>query len=270
MGTVFRAERVDDKKQVALKLIRGGADPESLARFAREAEVVAKIDHPNVVGIYDFNVSRAGIFYLVMELVEGHSLEAERNRFGDVRWALPLVTQLARALAAIHAREVIHRDVKPSNLLVAHGQLKLADFGVAQIQKQRPPGSTDAATLPGGSASELERDTAELSITRAGMMIGSPMYMAPELAEGSERGSTRSDMFCFGLVAYELLAGKRAYPRPLVMALMEGLTMPPPAALETLVPALDPALARLIHACLEVSPAARPDAVTVLAALPAG
>ena len=268
MGTVFRAERIDDGKAVALKLIRGGADPEAMARFAREAEVVAKISHPNVVGIYDFNVSRSGLFYLVMELVEGRSLEAERSRFGDVAWALPLVVQLAEALAAIHACEVIHRDVKPSNLLVADGRLKLADFGVAQISRQRPAGSTQAETMRGGAAREQDLDdTADLSITRAGMMIGSPMYMAPELAEGSEHGSTRSDMFCFGLVAYELLAGRRAYPRPLVMALMEGIKMPEPAALQTIVPGIDAELARLIHACLAVSPAARPAAAELLAAL---
>jgi Protein kinase domain/7TM diverse intracellular signalling len=270
MGTVFRAERIDDSKPVALKLIRGGAAPEMLARFAREAEVVAKIDHPNVVGIYDFNVSNAGLFYLVMELVEGRSLEAERPRFGDVPWALPLVAQLARALAAIHAREVIHRDVKPSNLLVADGRLKLADFGVAQMQKQRPSGSSEVDTLAGGAASEeVTSETVQLDLTRAGMMIGSPMYMAPELAEGSEHGSTRSDMFCFGLVAYELLAGRRAWPRPLVMALMEGLSMPDPEPLGKLVPAIDPKLAQLIHACLHISPAERPDAVELQAVLEA-
>ncbi len=268
MGTVFRAERITDRRPVALKLIRGGADPEALARFAREAEVVASIDHPNVVSILDFNVSRAGLFYLVMELVEGRSLEADRARFGDVGWALPLVSQLLQALTAIHARDVIHRDVKPSNLLVAEGRLKLADFGVAQMQRPRPPGSTELDTLRGGSAVE-EQATGDLQITRAGMMIGSPMYMAPELADGSGRASTKSDMFSFGLVAFELLAGQRAFARPPVLAVMDSLTLPPVAPLASLVPAIDGALARLIDACLHRSPAERPAAATVLAAIPA-
>jgi serine/threonine-protein kinase len=101
------------------------------------------------------------------------------------------------------------------------------------------------------------------------MMIGSPMYMAPELAEGSEHGSARSDMFCFGLVAYEMLAGRRAWPRPLVMALMEGLSMPDPAPLATLVPGIEGEVARLIHACLLTTPADRPDAAALVAALDA-
>ncbi len=266
MGTVYRAERLSDQRAVALKLVRGGADPESLARFAREAEVVASIDHPSVVGILDFDVSRGGTFYLVMELVEGRSLEADRSRFGDVAWALPLVTQLAQALAAIHARDVIHRDVKPSNLLIADGRLKLADFGVAQMRRvHRPPGSTGMQTLRGGSAGELE-PTHELALTRAGMMIGSPMYMAPELAEGSGHGSTKSDIFSFGLVAYEMLAGRRAYPRPLVMATMEGLRMPDPPPLATLARGIGDELAGVVHACLDVEPARRPDAATVLQA----
>jgi hypothetical protein len=269
MGTVFRAERIVDKRQVALKLIRGNADPAVLARFAREAEVVASIDHPNVVGILDFNVSRAGLFYLVMELVEGRTIEAERGRFGDVPWALPLVAQLTEALAAIHARDVIHRDVKPSNLLVADGRLKLADFGVAQMQRnqRRSSGDTAAVTAPGGLPSEETSTTDELAITRAGMMIGSPMYMAPELADGSEHGSTKSDMFSFGLVAYEMLAGKRAYVRPLVTAVIEGLKMPDPQPLTQLAPGLAPEVARLLHLCLHVSPAERPDAAVIVAAM---
>ena len=268
MGTVYRAERLSDGRSVALKLIRGGADPESLARFAREAEVVASIDHPSVVGILDFDVSQGGTFYLVMELVEGRSLEAERSRFGDVGWALPLVTQLAQALAAIHTRDVIHRDVKPSNLLLADGRLKLADFGVAQIRRvHRPIGSaTEMETLRGGSAGEEHEATRDLALTRAGMMIGSPMYMAPELCEGSGHGSTKSDIFSFGLVAYEMLAGKRAYPRPVVMAAMEGVTMPEPPPLSSVARGISEDVARVVHACLEATPARRPDAATVQAA----
>jgi hypothetical protein len=267
MGTVYRAERLSDERAVALKLIRGGADPESLARFAREAEVVASIDHPSVVGILDFDVSQGGTCYLVMELVEGRSLEADRHRFGDVAWALPLVTQLAQALAAIHARDVIHRDVKPSNLLIADGRLKLADFGVAQIRRvHRPLGSTQMQTMPGGRPVVDADPTADLALTRAGMMIGSPMYMAPELSEGSGHGSTKSDIFSLGLVAYEMLAGRRAYPRPLVMAAMEGLAMADPAPLSSLVSGVTDEVAEVVHTCLDTEPGRRPDAAAVQAA----
>lgn len=272
MGTVYRAERVTDGRRVALKLIRGGADPEGIARFAREAEVVAHIDHPNVVGILDFNLSPAGLLYLVMELVEGRSLEADRARFGDVAWALPLLAQLLAALEAIHAREVIHRDVKPSNLLVADGRLKLADFGVAQMRRAAPRSavSTGTETIRGGSDGELAAggETDELQITRAGMMIGSPMYMAPELGDGSVHASTKSDMFSFGLVAYEMLSGKRAYERPPVLAVVDRAAIPEPPSLASLLPALDARLAQFIDACFARSPRNRPDAATILAAWP--
>ena len=152
MGTVFRAERVERRQRpVALKLIRGNADPEMLARFAREAEVVASIDHPNVVGILDFNVSRAGLFYLVMELVEGRSLEAERARFGDVGWALPLVAQLSRG-ARRHPRARRHpsrrQAVEPARRRRAAqaGRLRRgADPEAAPARRRRAPRRCAAA-----------------------------------------------------------------------------------------------------------------------------
>jgi serine/threonine protein kinase len=151
--------------------------------------------------------------------------------------------------------------------LLADGRIKLADFGVAQIQRVPPRfDSTGSKTLRGGGKSELE-PTSELLLTRAGMMIGSPMYMAPELAEGSAHGSKQSDMFSFGLVAYEMLSGRRAYPRPLVMAMMEGLAIAEPAPLDSLTTGLADGVATLVHACLDPLPARRPAAATVQAAL---
>jgi serine/threonine protein kinase len=274
MGTVFRAEREQDGKLVALKVIRGAATPEGLARFAREAEVAASIDHPNVVGILDFGVTEAGVIYLVMELVEGRSLDEERGNFGNLDWALPLLGQLARALAAIHAREVIHRDVKPANLLVSSGRLKLADFGVAQLDSTRSAADPSAgATVPGGVTNE-ERTapsnpeyTGAPTLTRAGMLIGSPMYMAPELAGGAHHASAASDMFAFGLIAYELLGGKRPWERPVVTSVLDGSELPEPTPLTTLAPRLDPRLAALIRACMTFSPSQRPSAEKLVAML---
>src|SRR5581483_3869191 len=217
----------------------------------REAEVAAAIDHPNVVAILDFGVTDDGVLYLVMELVDGRSLEQERPQFGDLGWALPLLGQLARALAAIHGREVVHRDVKPANLLVAAGRLKLTDFGVAHLDDARSRGPLD--TVPGGATAE-EQPRANLTgaptLTRAGMLIGSPMYMAPELAGGAEHASAASDIFAFGLIAYEMVSGRRAWERPVVMAILDGSEVPGPAPLGEMVSGLDARLAALIHDCL--------------------
>lgn len=262
MGAVFKAQRVADDKWVALKLIHGGSAPDKILRFVREAEVVARIDHRHVIGILDFGVSDGGVVYIAMELMEGGSVEQERPRFGDVAWALPLLRQLAEALNAIHSRGVIHRDVKPSNLLIApDGELKLADFGIAHTDRA-DAAATWMTTADGGKTAEEQ--TGDLTLTRAGMFIGSPMYMAPELAAGAEHATVQSDIYSFGVVAYEMLTAKRPYEKPLVLAQLDRTDVPPPARIETLRPAVDLRLATLVHLCLSATPETRPSAATLL------
>jgi serine/threonine-protein kinase len=275
MGRVYRAVRLSDGQPVAVKLMQAG-DPQMLARFAREAELVARIDHPNVVGIHDFGVTAEAALFLVMELVEGgRTLEDQRDQFGKLTWAMPLVHQLAFALQAIHARGVIHRDVKPANILIANtGKLKLTDFGVAHVSRgveiDRSAGRSSQVTTHGGTkvdgegGSSTER-TMDVALTRAGMLIGSPLYMAPEVGMGAEFATARSDLFSFGLVAYELLSGQRAYPNPVVMARIEGRPLPdPPPKLGTIASGLPANVAAAIDACLGISPGARPDAASLV------
>jgi serine/threonine-protein kinase len=261
MGKVYRANRLTDGRAVAVKLVRGG-EPATLARFAREAELVARITHPNVVGILDFGIASESVLFLVMELVDGQSLDRVRDRFGDLPWALPMVAQLAAAIEAIHALGVVHRDVKPANVLVAGEVLKLTDFGVAHVKRVVDAEQSGVSTLvdaPGTQAEPMDP-----SLTRAGTLIGSPLYMAPELSAGAEHASPRSDLFSFGLVAYELLSGQLAYDRPLVTACIQGGPLPaPPPPLASLVPGLPVHLAAIVDDCLHVSPDARPPAATV-------
>jgi hypothetical protein len=259
MGKVFSARRLTDQRRVALKLIASNyaINPTALARLAREAESAAAIDHPNVVRVLDIDLDEQGSLFLAMELVEGQNLEEQRSRFGDMAWAMQLLPQLLEALRAIHAGHVIHRDLKPSNILLANGVVKVVDFGIARpMREPQAAGSvTVEMTAEGSSESEL---------TREGSILGSPFYMAPELAEGMVNSSKASDVFSFGCIAYELLSGRRPFEKPLVLeslAERRSRTAPP---LRSVCPRVDEALAKLIDRCL--GPAeARPSTEELLA-----
>ncbi|WP_224245674.1 protein kinase domain-containing protein [Hyalangium gracile] len=259
MGMVFSAKRLSDQRRVALKLIASSyaSNPTALARLAREAESAAAIDHPNVVRVLDIDLDEHGTLFLAMELVEGQSLEDHRSRFGDVAWALPLLPQILEALRAIHAGGVLHRDLKPSNILLANGVVKVVDFGIARPMREAEGGRVTV---------ELTNDTStEVTLTRAGSILGSPPYMAPELADGMANSSTASDIFSFGCVAYELLCARRPFDKPLVLekAVDRHLRTAPP--LRKWCPQLDERLATLIDRCL--GPAhSRPTTQELLAA----
>ena len=153
MGAVHEVERQSDGRRFALKVLAAGGSPSMAARFAREAEIAAKLRHPHLVTIVDFGVSSSSTMFLVMELVEGHSIEAERQRFGDASWALPLLAQIADGLEELHARSIVHRDLKPANVLLQVARrdtplARIADFGLSRVDvdsmESSQPG--DAAT----------------------------------------------------------------------------------------------------------------------------
>ncbi len=260
MGMVFSAKRLSDQRPVALKLISTSyaSSPTALARLAREAESAAAIDHPNVVRVLDIDLDEQGALFLAMELVEGQTLEDQRSRFGNLEWALPLLPQLLKALQAIHAGGVIHRDLKPSNILISNGVVKVVDFGIARPIRETPSEGPVTVEMTAEHSGEVE-------LTRDGSMLGSPFYMAPELAEGMLHSSVASDLFSFGCIAYELISGKRPFDKPLVLedpAERKRRTAPP---LRTYCPHLDEQLAKLIDRCL--GPAeARPSTEELLAA----
>lgn len=238
MGIVYRATRLHDARAVAIKMMQQATE-DGLARFAREARIAAAIDHPNVTSIFDVGVFR-GAAYLVMELVDGGSLEDLRPRFGDVPWALHRLRDIARGLAFLHERGVIHRDMKPANVLSSQAGAKITDFGIAQ-QDFGPDVSPVGPTMA--------------RLTATGALVGTLPYMAPELIDGSRHATAASDVFAFGLIAFEMLVGQPAFDAPPVLVARTGL--PPPRALP---PELDPELRHALTACLDVAPAARPSA----------
>jgi serine/threonine protein kinase len=246
MGAVYRAHDPQLERDVAIKLISlafaaGHGDPrEAAARFAREARVAARLQHPNVVAVYDFGEEGEQLF-LVMELVEGETLAQRlaRGDFPGTTAALEIVAQVADALAAAHLAGVIHRDIKPGNLLLRKsGALKVSDFGVAKAV---------------GESTEL---------TRTGMMVGSPAYMAPEQVQGRELDG-RSDLFSLGVVLYEMLMHRKPFPADTLTTLVYQILHQDPFDSETVAGRLHPDLIDLLRWSLAKERDLRiPDAVT--------
>jgi len=187
MGTIFRARDPILQRLVALKVISNvEVTPELRARFFREAQACARIVHPNIVIVHDMGEDNGRLF-IVMELLEGEELRHVIARHGELRLKqkVDIVRQICDGLHFAHQKGVVHRDVKPANILVLRpGQVKILDFGIAHI--------ASAAT---------QRD-----LTRTGMFMGTLRYMAPEQVRG--HADTRSDMFSVGAVAYELFTGR--------------------------------------------------------------
>ncbi len=203
MGEVYQATDTKLKRQVAIKVLPASvaADADRLARFQREAEVLASLNHPNIAQIHGLEES-GGITALVMELVEGPTL-ADRIAQGaiPIDEALPIATQMAEALEAAHEQGIIHRDLKPANIKVrSDGTVKVLDFGLAKAME--PAG----AMSPGLSMSP----TLSLQATQAGMILGTAGYMSPEQARG-KAVDRRADIWAFGAVLFEMLTGRRAF-----------------------------------------------------------
>jgi serine/threonine-protein kinase len=223
-------------------------------RFQREIRLTASLSHANIVGILAAGVME-GVPYYIMPYVEGRSLRTMLDDRGPlpVREVVSILRDVARACAFAHAKGIIHRDIKPGNILLAGGAAVITDFGVAKAI---------------ASSAEAETRHSDATITRAGFTIGTPAYMAPEQAAADHTIDQRADIYSLGVVAFEMLSGQVPFegrtPRELLTA---QLTLPPPP-LERLRPEVPPALGALVRACLAKDPADRPQsAQAVLAAL---
>jgi len=251
MGEVYRARDTRLNRDVALKVLPElfAADPERLARFKREAQLLASLNHPNIAAIYGIEegtvvgagLSRLGSA-LVLELVEGPTL-ADRIAQGPIPLdeALPIARQIAEALEAAHQQGVIHRDLKPANIkLRADGTVKVLDFGLAKAFE------TEAAA---SSSLSMSPTITSPAATRVGTILGTAAYMSPEQARG-RTVDKRSDVWAFGCVLYEMLTGRRPFDGDEVTDVLARVLERDPDW-TALAPTAPPAVQRLLRRCLE-------------------
>ena len=217
MGAVYRAQDTKLGREVAIKVLPDALaqDPERLARFAREAQVLASLNHPNIAAIYGLEEAD-GSNALVMELVEGETLAARLKRGGlPILEAVKYALQIATALEEAHDQGIIHRDLKPANVIITpKSQVKVLDFGLAKALE----GDKSAS----GSAPELTQSpTLTAQMTGAGVLLGTAAYMSPEQARG-EQADRRADIWAFGIVLMEMLTGSLVYSGKTVSDTLAG------------------------------------------------
>lgn len=244
MGSVWRARDELLERDVALKVLPHSlvTDPSAERRFEREARAMGRLQHPNVVGIYDIGTADPGIGedlpFLVMELVHGRPLNELIGCGQDLRSVLRWMEQVARALAAAHTAGIVHRDLKPSNVMVDdEDHVVVLDFGLARL-------------------TEREGEAPEVTLTTPGMVLGSCPYMAPEQALG-QGVSPLSDVFSFGTVFYEAVTGERAFTGETPMRVLQAVVRCEYAPAEDLVPGLPRAVYEIIERCMERVPERR-------------
>ena len=246
MGEVYQARDTKLDRDVALKVLPEAftSDPDRLARFEREAKVLASLNHPNIGSIYGLEESD-GVKALVLELVEGPTL-ADRIAKGPipVEEALAIAKQIAEALEAAHEAGVIHRDLKPANIKVREdGTVKVLDFGLAKALDPTP--DVDPSQSP----------TLTAAATQMGVIMGTAAYRSPEQARGKPVDK-RSDIWAFGVVLYEMLSGRRAFSgEDVSLTLAEVMKSDPD--LEALPPATSTALRTVLQRCFEKDPRTR-------------
>ena len=277
MGEVYRAEDTKLGRDVAIKVLPEAvaSDPERLARFEREAKVLASLNHANIAAIYSFESSeRAGaspaptqdgsepgttdvgeglapsLHFLVMELVEGEDLKEQLER-GALSYeaAQPIAVQIAEALEAAHEKGIIHRDLKPANIKVTpDGQVKVLDFGLAKAldpQDLKTPGPQSLSLSP----------TLTAQMTQAGVLMGTVAYMSPEQARGQEVDK-QADIWAYGVVLFEMLTGRTAFPGDTVTDVMAAVVTQEPDW-NTLPPGTPWHVTEVLRLCLAKDPRQR-------------
>lgn len=247
MGEVYRVRDTRLGRDVAVKILPESfaKDADRLRRFEQEARAVAALNHPNILGIHDIG-EHDGMRFIVTELLEGATLRAELES-GPLpqRKAADYAAQIAQGLAAAHEKQIVHRDLKPDNIFVTRdGRVKILDFGLAK----------QAATSVSNSGSIGATLTS--SPTEAGTVMGTAGYMAPEQIRGGTVDS-RTDIFAFGAVLYEMLSGRRAFQRDTPPETMTAILKEDPPELSDLSHPISPGMDRIVRRCLEKSPEQR-------------
>ncbi|MBC7932011.1 MAG: SUMF1/EgtB/PvdO family nonheme iron enzyme [Rubrivivax sp.] len=249
MGSVYRVTRLLIGDEVAMKILHSErvADPHVGERFRREAQAAARLKHPNAVSIYDFGITSDGLQYLVMELLEGLSLRQIIKQEGSLppSVAAEITTQVCAALDEAHRRHIVHRDIKPDNIIInstfAGLRVKVLDFGIAKL-----------------------RDDVASHLTQTGSVMGTPHYMSPEQCLGEELDS-RADIYSMGIVLYEMLCGRVPFNSPVSTAVVVQHVNQPPQSLRTINTGISPQVEAVVFHALEKQREARPPTASALA-----
>jgi serine/threonine protein kinase len=249
MGAVYGSHRLLIGDEVAIKILHTErvVDPHASERFSREARAAARLKHPNAVSIYDFGVSSDGLQYLVMELIEGKSLREFAKQHGplDAFLAAEVTSQVCAALDEAHRQHIVHRDIKPDNIILnstATGlRVKVLDFGIAKL-----------------------RDDTASHLTQTGSVMGTPHYMSPEQCLGEELDN-RADIYSVGVVLYEMLCGRVPFNSPISTAVVVQHVNQPPPPLRTINPGISPQMEAAVLHSLAKSREARPQTASALA-----
>ena len=247
MGEVYKARDTRLNRTVAIKVLPDVADAESRGRLQREARAIAALNHPHICVLHDVGSDRA-VDYLVLEHLDGETLADRLRRADDHRLpidvALIIAGQIADALDAAHGAGIVHRDLKPANIFLVRGGgasaptvAKLLDFGLAKTVDSTVAAHSIAATM-------------DAARTEPGMILGTCQYMSPEQVEG-RAADARSDVFAFGAVVYEMVAGRKAFPAESPAGAMSAILKDTPPLLSTLQPLASPALDFIVGRCLE-------------------
>jgi serine/threonine protein kinase/Tol biopolymer transport system component len=255
MGEVYRARDTKLNRDVAVKVLPAAfsADADRLRRFEQEAQAASALNHSNILAVFDFG-EHGGAPYVVAELLEGETLR-ERMFAGALpsRTAVEYACQIAEGLSAAHLRGIVHRDLKPENIfLTQQGGLKILDFGLAKL-----------IAPPTGAEVQTDIPTRQVN-TGAGATVGTVGYMSPEQVR-AERVDHRSDIFSFGVVLYEMLAGKSAFRSGSAIETLNAILKDEPAELSQLNPNVPPGLERVVRRCLEKKPERRFQSASDLA-----
>lgn len=262
MGVVYAARHVWTKREVAVKLVRPDllSDESVIARFLREAQSAAQLEHPNVVDVLDMGRTEDGLVFMALEMLEGETLQQRMRRGAmGVEETIHLLEPILDAIVFMHERQMVHRDIKPSNIFLAatpRGVVpKLLDFGLVKILDD----AKMAATQPGPELREV--------VTKAGHLLGTPLYSAPEQVRAEPNIGPAADVWSMGVVLYEAIAGQRPYQASDLIIAISAIASRPPTPILEVDPSVPPRVAAWIDRALSHDQASRPTMAELQAGL---